>query len=268
LAPATSFARLIAGLLGRRRSVLLCTVVQSAMPVKVPAGAKVVCPDGEAPRAFGLDANMARALIGQLPLTDPPDRPAVRRIELPGEEFAGQVEVYCEYLRPPVHCVIVGAGHIARPLARMAAALGWATSVADDRPDYAAPAFFPEGTAVHCVPFGQVWTQIAVDRLTAVVLVTRGHRHDAECLAALQGEEPFYVGLIGSQRRVHAALSELRSAGADADFLERVYAPVGLPLAGDTPGEIALSVVAEIAAVKRGRGPWAREQKSDYYRRR
>lgn len=238
------------------------------MPVTFPAGAKVVCPDGEAPRAFGLQEQAARALIGQLPPTDPLTGPAVRKVELAGDEAAGTAEVYCEYLRPPVHCVIVGAGHIARPLARMAAALGWTISVADDRSDFAAPGFFPEGTAVHCVPFAEVWERIEVDPFTAVVLVTRGHRHDAECLAALKGTEPFYVGLIGSQRRVKTTLSQLQSAGVNADLLERVFGPVGLPLAGDTPGEIALAITAEIVAVERGRSAWAKEQKSEYYRRR
>jgi len=236
------------------------------MPVAFPAGAKVVCPDGEAPRAFGLADDAARALKGKLPLNLPPARPVVREVALQLEGESGNVDVYCEYLCPPVHCVIVGAGHIARPLARMAAALGWKISVADDRSDFAAPEYFPEGTIVHCAPFTDVWKRIEVDRFTAVVLVTRGHRHDAECLAALEGVEPFYVGLIGSERRVKTTLASLRSAGVEASILERVYGPVGLPLAGDTPGEIALAVAAEIVSVKCGRGAWAKEQKKEYYR--
>jgi xanthine dehydrogenase accessory factor len=237
------------------------------MPVAFPAGAKVVCPDGEAPRAFGCALDAARALEDKLPLHHPPSRPAVREVALELEAESGTVDVYCEYLYPPVHCVIVGAGHIARPLARMAAALGWKISVADDRADFAAPEHFPEGTIVHCAPFTDVWQHVAVDRFTAVVLVTRGHRHDAECLAALKGAEPFYVGLIGSQRRVQTTLASLRSAGVEASLLERVYGPIGLPLAGDTPGEIALAVAAEIVSVKCGRGTWVKEQKSEYYRK-
>jgi xanthine dehydrogenase accessory factor len=265
-APAASFARIVASALGRRRSVLLCTVVQSALPETVPTGAKIVCPDGEAARALGLSADAARRLCGSLPLHAPPARPEVRTIEVAVGPAAGAVEIYCEHVMPPVQVAIIGAGHIARALAALGATLGWQVTVADDRPDFATPEFFPAGTRVACVPFVDVWKHVPVDARTAVVLVTRGHRHDESCLSSLAGQRPFYIGMIGSRRRVHTAMSELSRSGVDLDFLARVYAPIGLPLAGRAPAEIALAVAAEIVAVQHGRWAWVRSQKDEYYK--
>lgn len=264
MAPAESFAALVADCLSRRQPVSVYTIVRSGNPARYPAGAKVVCPVGDAPRSYGLADAEAHSLISQLPLTDP--SATARILELGVSEAGDQpLEVFCEVMQPPLQLVIAGAGHIAQPLVALGLAMGWAVVVADDRPDYADPSRFPAETDVVCAPFESVWDGQTVDSATAVALVTRGHEHDEACLRALAETRPFYVGMIGSKRRVHTVMSRLRDAGVAAEFLERVYAPVGLPIGTETPAEIALAIIAEIVAVWRGRGEWAQIEKQVYY---
>jgi xanthine dehydrogenase accessory factor len=161
--------------------------------------------------------------------------------------------------------VIVGAGHIARALAAVGDRLGWSVVVVDDRSDYADPRFFPEAARVECVAFADAFERVSIDPVTAVTLVTRGHKHDEECLRALVSHSPFYIGMIGSRRRVMHALSELHAGGVSQAFTNRIFAPVGLPVGARTPGEIALAIAAEIVAVRRGRRDWARREKKSYY---
>jgi len=264
MAPADSFAAAVAESLTRRRTVFLCTVVRSTTPVQYPVGAKVVCPAGEAPRGFGLAEAQARALVERLPVANPPATPQVVEIRV-GTSEVSALDVYCERLRPPLQLVIAGAGHIAHPLVAIARTQGWSVVVVDDRAEYAVPTLFPPEVAVICAPFAEVWDRVEVDRSTAVALVTRGHRHDEACLAALAEYEPFYVGMIGSRRRVHAVQERLERRGVAPDFFARVYAPVGLPIGTDTPAEIALAIVAEIVAVWRGREQWVRQEKETFY---
>lgn len=266
MAPATSFAALIAGHLSARRSVLLCTVVRTASPSHVPAGAKVVCPVGESPRVYGLADAEAEQLIKSLPIAEPPAKPQLREVELRLADQTISLSVYVELVSPPLQLVIAGAGHIARPLAEIAAALGWNLVAVDDRPDYAAPEYFPSGTKVICAQFDQAWRQIEVDEATAIVLVTRGHKHDQDCLRALVNTRPFYIGMIGSKRRVRTTIDGLESDGVSHEFTSRIFAPVGLPIGTDTPGEIAVAIAAEIVAVRRGRDAWAKTEKDKFYR--
>lgn len=264
MAPAKSFAAVIADYLSARRPLVLCTVVRTAEPARYPAGAKVVCPVGEAPRCYGLAEADAQSLISKLPLTDPAATPQVIEVGA-GEADDLPLHIYVEVLRPPVQLVIAGAGHIAQPLAEAAQTLGWSVVVVDDRAEYAERSRFPEVAKVVCAPFSEVWEQVTVDGSTAIALVTRGHEHDEDCLRMLADTRPFYVGMIGSKRRVHTVMKRLQEGGVSAEFLERVYAPVGLPIGTDTPAEIALAIAAEVVAVWRGRGEWAREEKQSFY---
>jgi len=264
VAPANSFAAVIADCLSRRRPIVVCTVVRTAEPARYPAGVKVVCPVGEVPRSFGLAEAEAQSLIEKLPLTDPAAAPRVYEVCV-GPEGDSLLDVYCELIQPPVQLVVAGAGHIARPMAAMGLALGWSVVVTDDRADYADRSNFPAGTDVICAEFESVWSRLTIDTATAVALVTRGHEHDEACLKALAGTRPFYVGMIGSKRRVRTVMERLHSDGVSAEFLDRVYAPVGLPIGTETPAEIALAVTAEVVAVWRGRGEWANAEKQTYY---
>ncbi len=165
------------------------------------------------------------------------------------------IEVYVEAHHPHPDLVIVGAGHIAQPLCSIGSAMGFRVIVVDDRPEFATEERFPEADRVVRVDFRDPFADIPMHSTSHVVLVTRGHKYDYECLRhLLQGEvEPPYVGMIGSRRRVRAAFSQLQNEGfGERDRLSRVRAPIGLDIGAETPVEIAVAVLAEIILQWRG----------------
>jgi len=263
MVPAHTFAGAVADHLKCRRRVDLFTVVRSDVPRRFPAGAKVVCSDGVAPEVFCTNDADSRVLCAQLPETDPGEFCGVHSAEI---EPGLRLDIHCERLYPPLQCVVVGAGHIGLALAEIGRATGWSMVVADDRSDYASPALFASDVRVVCKPFDALWDSVVVDEATAVVLVTRGHKHDESSLRRLVERSALYVGMIGSRRRVGRVLKQLRDERVSEAWLQHLYAPIGLPIGADTPGEIALAIAAEITSVWRQRGPWAREQKEAYYK--
>lgn len=170
------------------------------------------------------------------------------------ETERGRCTLYLEAHRPPPELVIVGAGHIARPLCRIGAMLGFRVRVLDDRPEFATRERFPEAEEVRRADFADPFRDLAVGPDTHLVLVTRGHRYDYEALRRLLlgGALPAYVGMVGSRRRVRAALEQLVREGIPRERLLRVHAPIGLDIGAETPEEIALAIAAEIVRVRRG----------------
>jgi len=126
--------------------------------------------------------------------------------------------------------------------------LGTRVEVLDDRPDFAAADRFPEAAAVRVIALRDPFADMDLGPSDHVVLVTRGHSFDYECLVRLlrMSAWPGYIGMIGSRRRVRATHEQLVREGFTTDEMRRVRAPVGLDLGGQTPAEIAVSVVAEI----------------------
>lgn len=174
---------------------------------------------------------------------------------VPGcHSLADGVELYVERWEPPSELVIVGAGHVAQPLALVGSMLDFRVTVLDDRPEYATRDRFPGADRVLVADFANPLAGIEVGRRTSVVLVTRGHRHDYDCLRELArlDAEPRYVGMIGSRRRVRAAFEQLAAEGVPAEWLARVHAPLGLDIGAETPAEIAVAVAAEIVLAARG----------------
>ncbi|MSR35592.1 MAG: hypothetical protein EXR95_02955 [Gemmatimonadetes bacterium] len=191
------------------------------------------------------------------------DRAAVEigRAALTGDQRTGLhdlgtgcAEAYLEILRPAPELVIVGAGHVAQPLAEIGALLGMEVTVLDDRPDFATRERFPRAARVLSVDFADPFATVAVHAGSHVVLVTRGHRYDFEALRRLLAADPVpaYLGMIGSRRRVRATFTKLLEEGVDQARLARVRAPLGLDLGAQTPGEIAIAVAAEIVLTRRG----------------
>jgi xanthine dehydrogenase accessory factor len=167
----------------------------------------------------------------------------------------GQGRVLFERLQPEAHLVICGAGHVGAALARLASFIGYRTTLIDDRPEFVARELFPD-ERINLVST-EDWANAVVravgnGRGVAVAIVTRGHNEDEQCIRALINTDPDYVGLIGSKRRTNIVLERLREAGASAEFQERVRAPIGLDIAAVTPEEVALAILAEVVAQRRG----------------
>ena len=162
--------------------------------------------------------------------------------------------LYVETHSPVERLVVVGAGHIAVPLAALGVMLDFDVTVLDDRPEFAEEERFADGVRVMRADFvANPFADVAIDERTYITLVTRGHMWDFDCLTRLMHlpVRPRYIGMIGSKRRVRAAYEALDAAGVDRMMLGRIHAPIGLDINADTPEEIALSIAAEIVAVRR-----------------
>lgn len=177
-------------------------------------------------------------------------KPATLVIEIEDEQ--SQRAVFGIEISPAPNLLIAGAGHVGRALAAIAGQMGLEVTVIDDRADFAVPARFP---GAKCVvgDIEQALSQYPIDELTYVVIVTRGHKNDARSLAAVVQSRAGYIGLIGSRKKVRTILGELEQQGVARESLLRVHAPIGLEIGAVTPGEIAVSIAAELIAVRRGR---------------
>jgi xanthine dehydrogenase accessory factor len=166
----------------------------------------------------------------------------------------GPVSLYIEPHYPPDEMVIVGAGHIARPLCRFGVMLGFRVTVLDDRSGFTTQERFPDADRIVHADFSEPFRDVTLGAGTHLVLVTRGHRYDYDALCEVlrRGLELPYIGMVGSQRRVRAALEQLVAEGVDPDRLARIHAPIGLDIGAETPEEIALAIAAEIVRVRRG----------------
>jgi xanthine dehydrogenase accessory factor len=173
-------------------------------------------------------------------------------VEVPDE--SGRLSRYRIALDPAPTLVIAGAGHVGQALAALAATLDFQVVVIDDRPDCATAERFPSAARMIVGDIETELRRFPVTAHTYVVVVTRGHRHDAQALAAVIGSPARYVGLIGSRRKVVTILRDLKERGvATPEQLAAVHAPIGLSIGAVSPAEIAVSIAAELVAVRRGR---------------
>jgi xanthine dehydrogenase accessory factor len=167
--------------------------------------------------------------------------------------LAPGMEVYVEPFLPPPVLVLIGGVHVAIPLARFAKALGFSVIVSDPRAKFANRERFPEADEVLLAWPDEALAQIEIDDATYIVLLTHDPKIDEPALAAALKTEAAYIGAIGSRTTHTARFERMARWGVTAEELQRVYAPIGLDLGGRTPEETALSIVAEMVAVKNGR---------------
>jgi len=249
----------------------LCTVIGTARSVPRDAGAKMlVAPDGSICGSVGggpLEASVifeavqllrgGGAGIRRFALTaagdaaDPlPVTPTTR--EDLGMKCGGEVSIFVDVVRPPARLVVYGAGHVGERVAQLAADAGLTTVVIDDRPAFAQPERFPRAAEVRCAdldkdPLGG----LRPGPQDFVVILTRCHALDEGVLQAALQTPARYVGLIGSRRKVAVILRSIsRRLGRDPRGDPRLHAPIGLKLGDKSPGEIAISILAEVLLVK------------------
>jgi len=169
---------------------------------------------------------------------------------------ARETSLLLERLEPSPRLVVCGAGHVGASLARIAAFAGYQTTLLDDRADFLKRELFPE-TQIELV-VATDWNEAVRDAIgngrgVSVAVVTRGHNEDEQCMQAVVRANPSYVGLIGSKRRTSIVIDRLRAKGASEDQLRNIHAPIGLDIGAVSPEEVALAIMAEIVAERRGR---------------
>ena len=195
-----------------------------------------------------IEGGLARRLVPVVPVKDARGRVSARVTA----EREGETVTVREPILPQERLIVLGAGHIALPVCQLGASCGFSVCVVDDRPDFANRSRFPDAARVICDSFENGIRQLNITPFDYVVVITRGHRHDADCLRVLlPGAEPAYLGMIGSRRRTRGLLEMLQEEGYDPDRLKKICTPIGLNIGAVTPGEIAISILSEVISYKR-----------------
>jgi len=151
---------------------------------------------------------------------------------------------------PPLRLIIVGAVHIAQPLARMAALAGYDVTVIDPRTAFASENRFPDIDLRHDWP-DEAMAALAPDTRTAVVTLTHDPKLDDPALQAALKSPAFYIGALGSKKTHAARLARLKEAGFEDIDIARIHGPVGLSIGAKSPAEIAISIMAQITETLR-----------------
>jgi xanthine dehydrogenase accessory factor len=165
-------------------------------------------------------------------------------------ESAVAREVFLEPVLPRIRLVIAGAGHVGQALAGLAAGLDFETVVIDDRDGYANPQRFPVADRLIVGDIPRTLADMEIGPGDYVVVVTRGHKNDADALFSVIRKPAGYLGLIGSRRKIKLIFDGFRAAGVPEDAIARVHAPIGLDIGSETVAEIAVSIAAELVAVR------------------
>jgi xanthine dehydrogenase accessory factor len=250
----------LADAISRGETVAIVTIVEARGSTPQRVGARmVVHADGRLVGTIGGGcyesdaAGKAREIIRSR-------TPRLVRYELT-DDFAadtglicgGQMQVFIEPVEPAPALYILGAGHVGHQLGRLAPALGFRVHVVDDREKFANAARFPEAAHIDVEDIPSYIERTALPESAFVVVLTRGHRQDYDAVRALAGRRLRYVGLIGSRAKVAKLVDRALEEGVSAEWLGTLHAPVGLDIGAVTPEEIAVSILAELVAVRRGK---------------
>ena len=163
----------------------------------------------------------------------------------------GTVEIFVEPILPQPILYIFGGGHVSMALAKTTHAAGFAIGIIDDREQFANLERFPMASEVY-TSWEEAFEKIKPNASTYMVIVTRGHRDDMRVLGWAVNTDARYIGMIGSKRKVISVYQALEREGIPSEKFDHVHAPVGLEIGALTPDEIAISIAAELIAVRRG----------------
>ncbi|HVR72594.1 MAG TPA: XdhC/CoxI family protein [Vicinamibacteria bacterium] len=255
-------ATLRAELSGEPAALVTVVATEGSTPQK--AGAKMlVYPDGRIVGTIGggcVEAEMTwrarQAIESRKPQTAAYELTADQAGE-DGLVCGGRMQVFIEPIEGTPTLCLFGAGHVAQPLARMAKAAGFRVEVVDDRVKFANHDRFPEADLVLVEEFTAAASRMTLGRNTYVVVVTRGHKGDGEALQSVIGKGLRYVGLLGSKPKLVHLVAGLEEKGVPPEALGEIRCPLGLEIGAITPDEIAVSILAEMIAIRRGVPPSA-----------
>ncbi len=164
----------------------------------------------------------------------------------------GVAEVFLEPLGLSDELYVFGGGHVGGALVRVGRLGGFRVIVYDNRPEFASRERHLEANEVISAPYEELGEHVRFGPRTFIAIMTHGHRHDEIVLRACLGRERAYLGCIGSKAKAHKMLARLRDTGVDDDQLHRIDMPIGLDIGSQAAGEIAISIIAQIMAVRRG----------------
>jgi xanthine dehydrogenase accessory factor len=234
--------------------VVLATVVESLGSAPREEGARMlVKKDGSTVGTIGGGAVEKKVLDEALSMMSAA-APKLVKYELKdiGMSCGGGMAVFLEPLRPAPQLIIFGAGHIGSALSQIGKMLDFNVTVIDNRPDFANAERLPWADSVIAVDYDKVLGDLSYSDETYMIIVTHKHAHDLEILEQLINKPFHYLGMIGSRTKVAKAFQQLRDQGVGEEVIQKIYSPIGISIGANTPAEIAISIAAELVAVRNG----------------
>ena len=163
----------------------------------------------------------------------------------------GQLNIFVEPVIPQPRAFIFGGGHVSKGISKIATLAGFSTSIVDNREAFANAERFPEAEPTYAEEYEEVFPKLPVNSSSYIIIVTRGHRDDMRVLRWAVNTPARYIAMIGSKRKTISVVHELEKEGIPREAFDKVFAPMGLEIGAEMPEEIAISVVAEMIAVRR-----------------
>lgn len=169
-----------------------------------------------------------------------------------GMQCGGRVIIFIKVFKPKNKLIIAGGGHIALALGKLADILGFYWVVFDDREEFCNRERFPKADELILGNIGEKLKEYPIDRNCYVVIVTHGHRNDQDALKEVINKDAAYIGMIGSSKKNKVIFDNLINEGIYSSLIDKIYAPIGIDIGGETPEYIAFGIMCEIIAVKNG----------------
>ena len=174
------------------------------------------------------------------------------KLEDLGMACGGGMSIFLEPLASAPDLIIFGAGHIGSALSKVGSLLGFTTTVVDSRQEFANRERLPWADSVIAEDYQNALEQLSFTDTSYVVILTHRHANDFEILEHCIKQQCFYLGMIGSRKKVATAFQQLREKGIDEESIKRIHAPIGITIGAETPEEIAVAIAAQLVAVRSG----------------
>ena len=244
----------IVALKKQRKPFCIVTVVDSQGATPRKAGARgLVFPDGTLEGTVGGGSIEVEAVTVAKEVLKS-GKPLLKKfqldqLEVGGMSCGGSMTLFFEPVLPDRVLTIFGAGHVGRAVSRVAHEAGWKVRVIDEREGALGPQFFPDQAELEVDDYQKFVSHAEFSANDWIVIVTPKHKHDEQVLEGVIHHPAAYIGMMGSPQKVKEVLASLKGKGISNDLLKKVHTPIGLNIGTETPGEIAVSIVAEMLAV-------------------
>lgn len=229
------------------RLAILLTVIESSHPQEIPAGAKwLFSEEGKLLEGSDVPPELLQVLRSFALRQSQEAQPRLEHLD----SLPYRLVVYGEPITPEPHLYLFGGGHVSQAVAKAAVLAGFHPIVVEDRPQFARAELFPDGTEFRLGEWQETISSLDFHVNDYLVILTRSHAYDNQILRQVINQPWKYLGMIGSKKKVSEAFHRLLEQGVSRERIQRIHAPIGLDLGAQTPGEIAISIVAEMIAVR------------------
>jgi len=232
--------------------VVLATVIESLGSAPREEGARMLIrADGSIAGTVGGGAIEKKIIDEALTLMNAAAPKLVKyELENIGMSCGGGMSVFLEPLLTAPQLIIFGAGHIGSVLSQIGKLLDFSVTVVDNRPEFASRELLASADTVIAENYQQAIDALIITDNTYVVILTHKHAHDFEVLEHLIHKPFRFLGMIGSKTKVAKVFQQLRATGVSEEIIKKIHSPIGINIGAHTPGEIAISIAAEMVAVR------------------